>query len=216
MTHRLSWFGVIVVMAVIAGLLGAGAWCLFTPLPSYTVNADYTATMSQAGRAALFGSDVTFAVIGLVLGLVVGWSTWVWFRRLGWLVAPLAVAAGLLAGAIALGVGELLGPGPLAPRLAMAKPGDVVPVALAVHAPTSVALWGFAASLGPLLGAWLSALAALAPRLGPRARALLGGDDLDEDDLDQTEVEGTPGQSRAMGAKEAPSVAARASGSTSS
>lgn len=224
MTHRLSWSGALVGMAVIAGLVGAGAWWLLTRLPAYTMNADYTATMTQADRAAIFGSDAIFATIGLVLGFVVGWSTWMWFRRLGWPVAPLAVGAGIVAGIVAASVGELLGPGPLAPRLAVAKPGDVVPVALALHAPASVALWGFAASLGPLVGAWLSALLALAPQRGAVAQVLLDEDDLDEDDRHDRDAElarvgdrsrAIVDQSRAIGAKDASSSAASASGSTS-
>ncbi len=157
--RAVSWFGILFGVAVVVGALSAVLWAWLVRLPSYTVSADYSATMTERGQTELFAADAWFVTIGLVAGLAVGWLAWARFKQLGWPVALLAAAAGLAAGGVCVGIGQLLGPGAFDVRLATAKPGDKVPISLTLHAPSALAAWAlagvaptlFAASLGPEL-----------------------------------------------------------------
>lgn len=160
--------GFLTVLSIVLGGLSALAWAHFSKLPAYVLHADYQATMSERELTSFVSSDVWFTVIGLVVGLIVGIFTWRWFRETGWISALAAVAGGLLAGLVCWGVGELLGPGPLDARMYLAKPGDLVPVALKLHAPSALAAWSFAAS-APILFA-----ASLGPERKPTTESKTG------------------------------------------
>ena len=77
------------------------------------------------------------------------------FASVGW---PVAVGVALLAVVAALlcwAVGYALGPGPFVPRLAAARPGDLVPIELTIRAAASLVVWPFAAIVCVLLGSSL-------------------------------------------------------------
>lgn len=169
-----SWVGALAAVAALAGCLGAVVWSLVSDLPAYLVNPDGTATLPEVGQQQIIGSDAVYVLIGLVLGLAIGALTWIWFQSVGWPCAVIATAAGVLAGLVCWGVGELLGPGPFDARLAAARPGDLVPVALQLRSPSALAVWAFAAvaptlfvsSLGPEVASPEAPARELAPEAG--------------------------------------------------
>lgn len=160
MNQRLiSWIGTVAGVCVLLGVLSSLLWAWVTPLPAYLVDADFHASLGERGQVEVFAADAWFVLIGLAVGLAIGWLNWAWFRHLGWPVALLAVAGGLIAGGTCAGIGQLLGPGPFDARLAAAHPGALVPIALDLHAPSALAFWAlaavsptlFLASIGPEL-----------------------------------------------------------------
>jgi hypothetical protein len=171
-SHRVvSWVGILAGLAVVVGALSALLWARVVRLPAYVVDADHFASISERGHAEVIAADAWFVVIGLAAGLLLGALAWSWFRNLGWPVALIATGAGLLAGLVCWGVGQLLGPGPFDVRLAQAQPGDSVVIAFALHAPAALAAWGLAA-VAPSM--FLAALGPEQPNLqaqpGPRGR----------------------------------------------
>lgn len=170
MTFRRSmrWLGALMALSVAVGALCALLWVNMVHLPSYEVRADGRAVIDELGMVSLIASDAAFVLLGLVAGALLGAAAWLWFRDLGWPVAFLAVAAGLLAGLTCWWLGTLVGPGPFAQRLAAAQPGDVVPVGLEIRAPSSLAVWSFAAVAVPLFVASLGPDGRRAPRPGRR------------------------------------------------
>lgn len=168
-----SWAGVLAGICVVLGTLAALVWSKVVPLPVYTVNADFSATITEAGQTQVVSADAWFVVLGLTVGLAIGWLSWSWFKAIGWPTAFIAAGAGLLSGLVCWGAGEMLGPGPFDARLAVAQAGDRVPIALQLHAPSALAVWVFAAVAPTLFGSSLGP--ELRPtqelRAGPRARA---------------------------------------------
>lgn len=144
-------------MAAAAGVgaLTGIAWWKLSVLPGYTVGADGGASTGQRGLAEFVSADAWFTVLGLVVGLGLGLLAWRLFRRAGWPVVPLAMLAALGAALCCWAVGHQLGPGPFAPRLGAAGPGEVVPVELTVRARSALLVWPFAALLPILLAASL-------------------------------------------------------------
>ncbi len=158
-------------------LIGVGAgvlWQQVVTLPGYTVAADGTAATTERGLAQVIGSDAWFSVLGLIISVGLGIVAWKWFGRLGWPVVPAAVVGAVCAALVCWYVGYRLGPGSLAPRLAAARPGDFVPIALTVRSPSALVVWAFGSILPILL---LSSLGrddeedALPPRRPPAGRA---------------------------------------------
>lgn len=180
--HRvLSWVGILAGLAVVVGGLSALLWAQLVRLPSYVVDADHFAAISERGHAEVIAADAWFVVIGLAAGLALGALGWSWFKGLGWPVALIATGAGLLAGLACWGVGQLLlGPGPFDVRLAQAQPGDSVVIEFALHAPAALAAWGLSAAAPSML---FAALGPEQPELradpgsrGRRTVALAGAD----------------------------------------
>ena len=157
-------------VAALTGALAAVVWVRVATLPEYVVRADGTATITESGQQQFISADATFVLIGLVVGLLLGGLAWSWFKHVGWACAIIATGAGLLAGLVCWGVGELLGPGPFDARLAVAQPGDVVQVALQLRSPSALAVWAFA-SIAPTLFA-----SSLGPEVGGTARPARAAD----------------------------------------
>ncbi len=144
--------------AALATGLGAAAglvWWRVVELPSYSVGPNGGASTSERGLTEFFAGDAWFCVLGLVVGLVIGIVGWRMFSAVGWPVAVGVVVLALIAGLTCWAVGDALGPGPFVPRLAAARPGDLVPIELTVRAPAALVLWPFAAVVPVLLGASL-------------------------------------------------------------
>ena len=144
---------------VLLGLgLGAAAgvaWWAVVDLPAYVVNPDGGASISERGLTEFLAGDAWFCAhragrrgadragrLALVPrpGLAAGAA-----------VCGLAVAASLVCWL----VGYQLGPGEFAPRLAAARPGDLVPIELTLRATASLLVWPFLAVVPVLLGSSL-------------------------------------------------------------
>ncbi|MGC3993331.1 MAG: hypothetical protein QM779_04250 [Propionicimonas sp.] len=152
------WVALLAGLSAVVGGLSAVFWASVVTLPTWRIDAtSSSAVMSERGVTQIVSADVWFVITGALVGVGLGLVTWKWFRPLGWPTALLAVAAGLLAGVVCWQVGQLLGPGSEADRIAAAEPGSVIPAALRLRAVSALAVWGFAAitpvllisSLGP-------------------------------------------------------------------
>jgi hypothetical protein len=111
----------------------------------YTIGADGGAVITERGLSQLFAIDVWYVFTGLILGILLGSLTWALFRRIGWWVALLAAAVGLVAAVVCWQVGVLLGPSGFAARMAAAQPGDKVPVDFTLHTMAALLPWPFGA-----------------------------------------------------------------------
>lgn len=147
-----------VAFVALASGLGAGAgviWWRVVVLPSYSVGPNGGASTSERALTEFFAGDAWFCILGLVVGLLIGLLGWRLFAAVGWPVAMGVVVLALIAALICWAVGYALGPGPFVPRLAAAKPGDLVPVELTVRATAALVVWPLAAVVPVLLGASL-------------------------------------------------------------
>ncbi len=151
----LTRIGQLAALAILVGVVGSLVWANITYLPSYVVHADGHAAISDSDVGLLFSRNFWFVIIGLGAGLAVGLAGWIRLRSIGWPVAVISAAMALLAALVCWKVGQLIGPGPFAPRLASAQPGDSVPVALTLTTPSGLAAWAFAAVAVPLFAASL-------------------------------------------------------------
>jgi len=148
------------VVAYLALAAGVGAvaglvWEAVVDLPTYLVGADRSASISERGLTAVVAGDAWFTAIGAGAGIGLGWVGWRRLRGLGWPVVLVVLTAALVAALLCWLVGQRLGPGPLAPRLAAAVPGEAVPVELTLRARAALLVWPLAAVLPVLLGASL-------------------------------------------------------------
>ena len=153
-------------MAVLAALVGvvcALVWANLAVLPSYVVQSDGHALIGDDSLAEAFSANFWFSVIAVVGGAAIGVACWILLRQLGWPVAVITAGLNLLAGGTCWLVGELIGPGQFAQRLASAQPGESVKMALELTTPSALALWVFAAIAVPLFAA------SLGPDLSPEA-----------------------------------------------
>ena len=130
--------GVLVAIALLLGAACAAAWAGLTVLPSFVVQADGHATISQVGLAHVVSADWWFSVLAFAGGLALGVAAWVSLRSIGWPVAVVAAGLALIAGATCWLVGELIGPNDFATRMAAGRPGDLVPIALKLRAPAAL------------------------------------------------------------------------------
>jgi len=151
------WIALLAGLSLVIGGLAAVFWALVVKLPTYRIQADGSAVITERGLTEIVASDVWFVITGALVGAGLGLVTWKWFRSLGWPVALLAVGAGLVSGVVCWQVGQLLGPGSFPERLTGALPGALVPIPLELRSLSALAAWGFgavtpvllAASLGP-------------------------------------------------------------------
>ena len=143
------------VAALVVGIAAAVLWRLIVQLPSYQVQSDGSATITERALTEVFSSDAWYVVLGVVFGAALGTATWRRFKHLGWLSALLAAGLGLVAGLVCWQLGQLLSGAPFDERLATAKPGDSVPIGLALRSPSALAFWAFAAVTPILLGSAL-------------------------------------------------------------
>lgn len=141
------WLAIYAAGAVALGSLAGLLWFLLVPLSTYRVNAEGYATTTERGLAGFVAGDAWFVLIGVVLGIVCGAVAWWWFAGLGWPALVLALTAATVMGLVCWLVGWLLGPGPIAGRLATATPGQTLPIELTVRGPAALLVWPFGAAL---------------------------------------------------------------------
>lgn len=141
------WLAIYAAGVVALGALAGLVWFLVVPLSTYQVNAEGYATTTERGLAGFVAGDAWFVLIGLVLGIACGAVAWWWFAGLGWPTLALALTGATVMGLICWAVGWLLGPGPIAERLATATPGQTLPIELTVRGPAALLVWPFGAAL---------------------------------------------------------------------
>lgn len=157
--HEVDWPGRVVVYLVavfIVGILAGLLWHNLITLPVYTAAEDGSVVMTERAQANYFSPDAFFALIGCLAGLAVGYGSWLLFYRLGWVVSFVSVLGGTLSGLLCWSTGESLGPKNFASRVAMALPGDQIPIDFALHAPAALLLWALGAIVPVMLYANLS------------------------------------------------------------
>lgn len=147
--------GTMAVLAILVGVVCALVWANLAVLPSYVVQADGHAVISDADLAEAFSANFWFSVLGVLGGAAIGVATWIMLRMVGWPVAPLTALLSLLGGGVCWLVGTLIGPGQFARRMASAQPGESVRMALELTTPSALAIWVFAAAAVPLFAASL-------------------------------------------------------------
>lgn len=167
---RLSGLLGFLALALGAGALAGVVWWLVVDLPGYVVQPDGGASTSERGLAHFVAGDAWFTLIGVIVGVALGWLAWVRLRDLGWPVVLLTVGAALAAALVCWFVGYYLGPSDFNERLARARPGDTVPIELTLRARASLLIWPFAATVPVLLG---SSLGHDAEEPTPRSRTPL-------------------------------------------
>ena len=147
--------GVLVPVVVLAmtGAAGGAVWVWWADPPA---RADATASNLALLLSRQFSVDGSYAVVGVVLGLVAGTALAVRLRAVGWLLVVGVSLGGAAAAAVSYGVGLLWGPepGPGTDRSAWLSGS------LSVHAPGVYLAWPVGAVLGLLVVVWLTDRAA--------------------------------------------------------
>lgn len=146
-----GWLVGYLLLCVLIGV-GAGVlWERIVHLPGYTVGQNGTASTTERGLAQFVAGDAWFSCIGFFVGIGLGIVAWKWFGRLGWPVVVVAVVGAVCSGLVCWWVGYQLGPGNFDARLAAARPGDFVPIALTLRTPVTLLVWAFGAVIPVLL-----------------------------------------------------------------
>jgi len=142
---------VLVPIAVLAmtGVAGGAIWVWWADPPA---RADATASNLALLVAHQFSVDGSYAVVGVVLGLVAGTALAWRLRSVGWPLVVGVSLGGAAAAAVSYGVGMLWGPEPSpgTERSAWLSGG------MSVHAPGVYLTWPVSAVLGLLVVVWLT------------------------------------------------------------
>ncbi|HNV11078.1 MAG TPA: hypothetical protein PKN27_07080 [Propionibacteriaceae bacterium] len=138
------------VLCLLTGVVSGALWNWMVDLPSYHVDDQGVASISERGLTEMFAADARFTLMGIVMGVLLGLAGWMWFRRLGWPVTLVVMVGSLLAAVVCWKVGEAMGPGAFDARISAAQPGDTVPIAFRLNSHTGIVVWMLAA-LAPVL-----------------------------------------------------------------
>lgn len=163
-----GWFAGLVVAA---GVLGGLLWHAMVTLPTYSVSDNGSAQITERALGQVFATDGFYLIIGMLAGLAIGFTAWSFFRNLGWPVALVAVAGGLISGLICWGTGVLQGPRNFADRITAAQPGQLVPIDFQLHTMPALFIWALGAIIPVMLYANLSREEPLEPRRSRTALA---------------------------------------------
>ena len=153
---------------LVLGLAGGVLWWLLAE-PPYFVRTETTAVMGQAELGKRIPVDGIFASIGALGSLVLGFALMAWRRRDPLLVLLVGVVASVLAGYVALKLGERLGHRDVQALVARAGVGDTIVDTLSVITDWVIAAWpvGFlVAAVSSLLGS-ARGMAEPPPTTGP-------------------------------------------------
>ncbi|MFB9618977.1 hypothetical protein [Brooklawnia cerclae] len=143
-------------VVVLVGVLGGLVWHAYVTLPVYSASEDGTVKITERAQSQIFATDALFIIIGLLAGVALGFIAWQAFKSLGWPVGVIAVGGGLAAALICWGVGVLQGPQDFAQRVAVALPGQSIPVDFELHTPSAVFVWALGAIVPVMLYANLT------------------------------------------------------------
>ncbi len=85
-------------------------WHAITALPTYLTSDDGSVQITERALGRVFSADAIYVILGLLVEA--GWAAtaWQFFRRLGWLVAVMALTLGLSAGTVCWLIGLMQGP----------------------------------------------------------------------------------------------------------
>jgi len=142
-------------LLIVAGLLGGWLWYMLSTPPNYTIGDDHGAIITEQGLSQVFAMDIWFMFIGVGVGMAVGACMWVLFHKMGWWLVIGVIIGSLIAAVLAWQFGQLLGPHDFATRVALALPGDRVPMDLELHSLGLMLIWPMAANVPVLaLALW--------------------------------------------------------------
>lgn len=144
------WIVGVVATAVAVGLAGAVAWATWAD-PAQWVVIDGGLSMNQPGSRGQFGAVITFVLVGLVAGLLLGLVAVVTAPRLGWTMTLVVGLAAVVASLISWRLGILVGP-PDPTGVPGLSVGDTVPARLQVDTVAAFLAWPVGAMGGVLLG----------------------------------------------------------------
>lgn len=149
---RIGWF---LLALGLAGALAGVAWWALAPRAEFRITEDGPAPLGSPSVELLIADDGVFVLVMAVFGLLAGVAGWL-LRRTRGVAMVVALAAGTsLAGAVAWGVGMLLGDGPSDAELA--EVGAVVTTRLDLGSTAALAVAPFVALLVYVLGVILNA-----------------------------------------------------------
>ena len=143
---------------VVAGMFAGLLWHLLSTPPNFTIGDDQGAIITEQGLSQMFAMDIWYAFIAMFIGLALGVLGWWLFHRLGWPQVLIAIVGALLAGLICWQFGHLLGPADFVDRIALASPGDRVPMDLDLHSFVPVLVWPLVANVPVLVLSWWASL----------------------------------------------------------
>ncbi|NYE69187.1 hypothetical protein [Microlunatus parietis] len=153
--RALRWILGYAALCVALGLLTGVLWARITPLATYQVAADASASMPERQLVEIVAGDAYFVMIGFVVGLGLGVIGWRWLGRLGWTSVLITVLGVSLTALMCFLVGGILGPHDFESRLAAARPGDRVPIDLTLRTPIAFLAWAFGGVIPLLLASSL-------------------------------------------------------------
>jgi hypothetical protein len=147
--------GVLAVALVVAGIPAGLLWWTLAPRAQFRITEDGPAAIGSPSSELLVADDGVFVLVMAGLGLVAGLAAWAMRRSRG-IAVLLAVALGTVgAGAVAWGIGALLGGGPS--KADLADMGAVVTTELGLGSTAALAVAPFLAVLVYVLGGILTA-----------------------------------------------------------
>lgn len=136
---RLTAVLMTLVVAALVGVVAGFVWILVAE-PAQWQYTEQGLVLDETAAGHQFGVVGWFVVIGLLVGLVGGWT----LERLrtadGWLLVPLAVVAGLVAALLCSRVGLAFGPSDPAAATGL-QVGDRVPMRLTLDAFSPMLSW---------------------------------------------------------------------------
>ncbi len=151
-----TYVAIFTVIALAAGAVSGWIWRSLVTTPSYLTSDDGSVQITERAQGQIFAADAVFVVLGMIVGLGLGFAAWQFLRRVGWPVALIAVGGGILAAATCWLVGVLQGPRNFPARVAEAMPGDQVPIDFELHTTSAVLVWALGAIIPVMLYANLS------------------------------------------------------------
>lgn len=153
--RALRWILGYAALCVALGCLTGVLWIMTTPLASYQVASNASASMPERQLVEIVAGDAYFVLIGFVVGLGLGIIAWRWLGRLGWAVVVITVLGVLLAALLCFLVGGIFGAHDFEARLAAARPGELVPIDLTLRSPVAFLAWAFGGVIPLLLASSL-------------------------------------------------------------
>lgn len=142
-----SWWRLIVFVSasILVGAFGGLIWANVAPRPTYVVQDNLTALISERGQATIVGADVSFVLITGLIGLLAGVAAWLVLHKRGWFVIMGSVVGATLAALMTWRLGIVVSGTDFVQRLAAASVGDVVRVDLELHSMAALLVGPFAA-----------------------------------------------------------------------
>jgi hypothetical protein len=141
-------------ISAVLGLLGGVLWWLLVDPALFTKASNGGLTMGEAQLGNRFAADGWFVVIAAVFGLLSG-SALTWWRSRDFLATSVLLVAGsVVATALMVLVGRVLGPPDPESLAASAAVGDRLPMQLEVTATVAYLVWPIAVLVGALFVLW--------------------------------------------------------------